>query len=418
MNRVSSNPTLPVILFVLFSLQLGCQSGGSDSPPSDPAADTVIEPVPLKFADRLLGVHNSEPEAGFMSSFETSKRASFDFHNLHLIWGKGSFVGDLPVPPLELNTSAGCSGPSTYDIIDRPNDALANIAHAFYPAYKLKLMMTIGVYDTNQFFVPTCAASMRLNSPVVIQMFKYTLDVLFSKINGSPQLDLVSLQIGNEIDAHANLAQCKVNGQISQNWRDYIEFVSQVAPYARSKRSGLKIGVTGTMYGYTNPENRECFNALLSHLDILSVTYYPMDFLSSGNQIGFRMKDPKQVVASEIDDLVGKYPSLPIYFQEAGYSSGSQVIGGSQAKQAQFIKEMFYAWDRHQDRIKLVSFLNLHEWTDSAVDGFGIQYGVCPGITCTSFKEYLKTLGLRTATGTGSDKPAFEELIKQSQLRR
>ena len=69
------------------------------------------------------------------------------------------------------------------------------------------------------------------------------------------------------------------------------------------------------------------------------------------------------------------------------------------------------------DGVWAVSFLSLTDSSAAAVDGFGAQYGVCPGTECNNFKDFLGNLGLRSWAGDGVDKPSFTELRQQALAR-
>ena len=374
-------------------------ASSNDSAAAVPAPVTPGKETVLQKNDRLLGIHPSEPQTGFVKAFQVAQTVGFDYYNLHLIWGKGSFVGTLPVPPMETNSHMGCLGASTY------NFGLANSAHGFYSAYNKKLMITIGTIDTNNKFVPECLTGVAFDDATfMIQMFKYMLDGLFSELNSGIPQKLVLLNIGNEIDAYSELSTCP-----SAGWTRYKTFFDAVSSYAKTKQSNLQISVTGTYSGLIDPNKVPCFKSLLANADVVSVTYYPMDS-------NFKMKSP-DVVYEDFKKIVDLYPDKPIYFQEAGYSSGSQHVSSSVSLQAQFIKNVFKGWDKFQPNIKAVSFLNLHEWSQTQVDGFGTQYQVCPGSLCSSFKEYLQTLGLRTFSGDGTDKESFQTLKTEASKR-
>ena len=104
------------------------------------------------------------------------------------------------------------------------------------------------------------------------------------------------------------------------------------------------------------------------------------------------------------------YPNQPIYFYQFGYPS-SDYVKSSEARQSQFIQEAFQAWDMHADHILMLDFTWLHDKSPEEVKGFEQYYG----FSNRSFAEFLGSLGLRTYEGT--DKPAFQTLIREARLR-
>lgn len=109
---------------------------------------------------------------------------------------------------------------------------------------------------------------------------------------------------------------------------------------------------------------------------------------------------------------IKEYPEKPVYMMEVGYPSSS-ICQSSEQKQAEFIQQVFYAWDNYQDRIKYINFLWLHDLSASQVIRFQQYYGLSE----PKFGEFLRTLGLRTYESTGVDKKAFSILVSQAKLR-
>jgi len=383
----------PLLIFLVLSCVFATACKKSSVAPST-AASTVVAK-----GDRKLGLHISEPQNGFNSAFSTSQRLAYDSVNLHFFWGVGDFTGTLPGTPLETNTSANCSGSSTYDM------SLISTANSFYPSYDKKISLTIGTYDGPNKFMPKCGTSLSFDSSTIKTMFQYLIDNIFSY--GS-SLELSSLVIGNEIDSHADFSTCSIN-PLSQKWSQYKNFFEAISTYVKSLRPNVKLGITGTFDGLTSNLKSPCFQELLSSADFLSVTYYPLNS-------DFSMKSPT-VVSDDFKKIVQMYPGKEIRFQEIGYSSGSSFIGSSSDSQVTFYKQIFKAWDTYKSQIKYISIVNLHEWSSSTVDGFGALYNICPGSTCNSFKEYLQTLGLRTYNNDGIDKSAFLAIINEANSR-
>jgi hypothetical protein len=114
--------------------------------------------------------------------------------------------------------------------------------------------------------------------------------------------------------------------------------------------------------------------------------------------------------------VIARYPSKQIYFQEIGYPSGSSYIASSPEMQRKFVANFFSVWDQYADKIPVVSWLDFTEWSQATVDGYGTQYGMCPGTYCNAFKEYLQTLGLRLYNN-GAAKPAWTEMQSQMAAR-
>lgn len=384
----------------LAMLLISCSEKKSSSGGSTPPAATVKAK-----GDRVLGLHITEPASGFTVAFDQASRLNFDQVNMHFFWGVGGFAGTLPGTPLEVNSSANCSNASTYDM------TYVGIAQSYYPTKSKKVTMTIGTYDGPNKFVPTCAKDLAFDSATMIQMFKYLVDNIFTTLAPDPQLDLQSFVIGNEIDSHADLQTCTAS-PLESHWESYRVFFDVVSAYIKTTyKPNLKVGITATFSGLTDLNKQPCFSALLQNADFVSVTYYPLN-------TDFTHKDPS-VVDADFAKITSMYPGKTIYFQEVGYSSGSSYTGSNETNQSQFYKNIFTAWDKYYDQIKLISVVNVHEWSSTQVDGYGVMYGICPTYAslCLAFKDYLQTLGLRTNAGDGTDKAAFQTIINETQKR-
>jgi hypothetical protein len=335
-----------------------------------------------------MGMHvNAAEDGDYTAAFTHARNAGVDFVNILLIWGDGGLT-NLPAAPLTTDAAG-----TMFDF------ALLDIANSYYPAYNMKVSLTIAALDTVHKFVPVDFINTPFDDATMIARFNLLLDNLFLHI---PNLELLSLQIGNEVDAPL--------GTNATAWAQYRTFFEATAAHARTLRPGLPVSVTTTLRGITSPGKQALAQSLYTNADTVSVTYYPMGPT-------FQMDSPS-VVTSDFAALAALYPPpRPIFLQEAGYSSGSTYVAGSTELQRQFVSQVFGAWDVYAANIWVVSFLNLTEWSTATVDGFGTQYGICPGSVCNEFKEFLQTLGLRTYAGSGVSKPAFQELRLQAAAR-
>jgi hypothetical protein len=248
----------------------------------------------------------------------------------------------------------------------------------------------IGPIDTNNLRLPVDLADKAFDDPEVIERFKRLLDYVFSQI---PDLELSSFSIGNEID-----------GFLSTNkemWQQYTNFFQEVFAYAKTKRPNLlvgsKIGFSGlTVSAY------DLSQTLIRVSDVVMVTYYPI-------KPDFSVREPK-VVHQDFAKLVDLFPNKPIYILEAGYPSSERLVS-SEEKQAEFMREIFRAWDTHASHILVLDFLWLHDLPFAVVEELGVYYR----FDDKNFLAYLATLGFRTHEG--QDKEAFLVLQQEAKLR-
>lgn len=278
--------------------------------------------------------------------------------------------------------------------ISGPVFELLDIVNFYHPIFGTKVEFNIPVVNTVTREVPDDLEFIPFSDPVMIARFKVLLDSLFSKI---PDLDLSFLTIGNESDIFW--------GEDEAKYIDFKIFLDSVSVYAKSlyfdiHGTELNIGTTLTHEGLVNPAISAFCQQLNSDVDVISVTYYGIDQTM--------MVIPPANVSAEFGDLVALYPDTtkPIYLVECGYPS-STFNGSSLELQRQFIENVFLAWDTYSNNIKYVSFFKTTDWSQADVDTLAIYYGL-PNDTV--FKEFLRTLGLRTYPGDGSNKPAYEQL--------
>jgi hypothetical protein len=354
---------------------LACGEGGDEPMPAPiPASEltpNAIEAPPTRKGERLLGIDVTEAEDGdYDAAMDIVQSVGAEVVSLSVFWD------DIETQPM------------TY----APNPNWLEIANAYYPARNVKLSLVISVIDTNARRLPADLADAPFDDPVVIERFKGLLDYVFSQI---PDLDLTSLAIGNEIDGYL--------GADPSLWRQYQTFYKAASAHARARRPGLPIGTKAMFAGLTG-HAREYLQQLNRSSDVIMVTYYPLDD-------GFTVRDPS-VVAADLQALTAAYPDRPIYVLEAGYPSSADC-GSSEAKQAAFVRQLFKAWDAHASQIRLLFFTWLTDLPYSSVSDLTNYYGVSDN----RFAEFLRTLGLRTYSGSGSDKQALQALEMEAKAR-
>jgi hypothetical protein len=265
---------------------------------------------------------------------------------------------------------------------------MLGIANSYYPSLNTKVALNLNVIDTTVDRLPSDLKGRRFNDPELVARFQNVLGYVFSQI---PNLGLISISIGNEIDVYLDAHPTA--------WPDYIDFFSQVKASVAALRAGVPIGAKTTFDALVR--NQANLQALNSASDALLVTYYPISST-------FMVKDPT-VISTDFAKIVS-LSSKPIYFLETGYPSGT-LNGSSQTKQASFVKAIFAAWDKYPSQIKALNFLWLHDLTDSAVHNYTLYYGDSTG----AFGSYLQTMGLRTYSGTA--KSAFTTFNNEAKLR-
>ena len=263
----------------------------------------------------------------------------------------------------------------------------------YYPAYNLEVELQMATINTVSRTLPNGLDTVNFSDPLMISYFKRALDTVFSHL---PNLKLSALTIGNETDVYWGID--------SLQYVDYSIFIDSIRVYAKQKYfalhgEDLNIGVTLTHHSLVDPYLSNLCKIVNNKTDIVSTTYYPLES-------NFTMKPPSAVF-TDFQELVTAYPDTnqPIYFAECGYSS-SDVCNSSEALQAQFYENVFDAWDTYQSNIKYLTIFKTNDWSHAEVAALVPYYG----ISDTAFYEYLRTLGIRTYPGNGTNKLAYETI--------
>ena len=273
-------------------------------------------------------------------------------------------------------------------------------ANVYYPIINLKVELQLSVTNTVNKETPLDLQNINFDDPRMINRFKILLDTVFAHI---PDVELSALNIGNESDILFGTDQIQYN--------QFKTFLNAVVPYAKQlyfnlHGTNLKVGTTLTFGGITNPTKTALCQMLNQSLDITSVTYYPLN-------PDFTMRSPT-VVSGDFGLLVAAFPNTaqPIYMVECGYSSSS-VCNSSEALQAQFFENVFTAWDTYQANIPFLTIFKTTDWSHATIDFLETYYGISDPI----FLEYLRTLGVRTWPGDGTNKLGYETILCELDAR-
>jgi len=316
----------------------------------------LTQNVPSPRGSRLIGMSISKGEVGFDKAFVLAQ-------------GVGVKVVELPIFWDDSETKPKQYVPGWLPVADQ-----------FYSKAGIKLAISINPIDTNNLRLPKDLKNKSFNNPEVIERYKSFVDFTAGQLLHS---DIYFVSIGNEIDVSL--------GNSVKRWQEYTEFFAAVAPYVRTKFPNAVVGSKITYDGIINLDDKvKKFN---NYADVVLITYYPF---KSGK---FIVLEPSTMVEN-FKRIVNLYPNKKIYFAEIGYPSSS-LNGSSEAKQADFIKETFVAWDIYADQVPFLNFQWLHDASPETVAGWQKYYG----LKDEKFASFLATLGFRTYDG--KDKKAF-----------
>lgn len=356
---------------ILISI-MACGDKPTPSTNTEPRADNPAQSAAENTQprhDRLIGIAINEGETGdYERAFNLAMDSGIDFVSLPIFWD-------------EFETS-----PETY----APETNWLEIANTYYSAANLDVALVVAPIDTTVVHTPEDLRAVPFDDPEMIRRFQLFLDYVLEELT---EVDLVSISIGNEVDAFL--------GPDRRAWDAYEAFFAATSKYLHESHPQIKVGVK-FMYDGLVQTHRSEIRAINQNSDVILVTYYPL-------KSDFSVKKP-DVVFEEFSELTSVYETRPIYFLEIGFPS-DKLLGSSEELQAEFIENVFMAWDQHQSSIKVMNFTWLHDIPATALDYYSTYYGIYD----SNFLAYLSSLGLRNSDG--SAKIAFDTLQQETSTR-
>jgi len=367
--KLLSFALLLVAIFAILSFFGGAdQQLIVDSPLSGAPYELQGTSVPKR--DRVLGIDvNMAEDSDYDKAFGLAQSLGSEVTSLSMNWK------DIETAPEKYEDPGG-------------NLAIANI---YYPQ-KSKLALYIRAVDTASKMAPPDLETVPFTDRKVAERYLKMIDWVFTQI---PDAELLFLSVGDEIDL--------MMGGDKKLYQEFGIFLKTVREELKKKRPDLTVGFTATLFGLTERVPEE-LHALNQYSDVVLVSYYPV--AENGG-----MKEPS-AVAPDYEALIKKYPNRTIYIEQTGYPT-SPFLGSSEAKQREFIRETFRAWDMHALQIKYISFAWLTDLPQTSLDAYKEYYGT----TDKTLLEFLRTLGFRTYPGSGQDKEAFRAIQAEAKAR-
>ena len=356
---------LPVTLIVLLAVLPIVFA--QDSPPNG---------LPLLPPGQHVGIIYSDPEPDADNPlddvFGATIGAGVDIYELAIDWAA------LETAPGQIDTS----------LLEQYLDILNLVG--LIPYLNIATIDTVNLMIPDDLLDPDdstlLAGEMHFDDPIVLGRWGAVLDAVVPVLVAHGGF---FLGVGNEVDAWLSAHPDHISG--------YVQFVVFSRDRVQQMAPELGVGVAiiaGSVLG-----GEPFVDELLVRSDAAVFTYYPLN----GD---FSVRDP-DAVAEDVERLVEAAGDLPVLFQEAGYPSGYLPVpsnGSSGQMQAQFVRNMFTALAAHPE-IRMVSFLQLSDWSDETCDFFLEYYRVDSG----AFREYLCSLGFYTYDG--QPKPAYTAFL-------
>ena len=380
---------------VFFALgAVGCGTSGAQPGPSDAAPDATLDagadaPAPADAgADvtprgaRTLALDINPAEDGnYLTALAIALDAGVQATNVSVNWNAIETIADA-------GADGGDGGDASVTYFN-PNFHIANLV---FPQSHTKVALAIRPVDTGGPMLPDDLKGRPLDDPGVIARFNAAQDYIFGEI---PDLSLSGYLLGNEID--------DAFGTDAAKWGAYKTFFDAAAAYAKTLRPGVRIGTVVTWKGATT--HPELVKPLLASADFVGITYYPLN--------GDYSVRPVAGVRADFDALVALYGDKPIFVREAGCPSGAP-LGSSPEQQAEFVRQIYLAWDAYADKIPVLTFFTMNEYSAQSVSALVQYYGVSD----PNFATFLGTVGLRTySPGSGTNKPGWDAVVAGARAR-
>jgi glycosyl hydrolase family 53 len=344
------------IIFIL----VACSSSSPNTPQTS---------VPT-IGDRIVGIDINRGD-NFDSLFQSGISAGMKEVKLSLDW----------------NVIEPVSG--TYD------NSLLQIVNSYYPAQPTRLSLIIRPINTGSLTLPA-GLSGNFDDPNVISAFNNLLTYIHSQLpalNASNKI--LSIHIGNEIDAYLNTDATR--------WAQWNAFFSAAKNQVNTLwGNNIKVSSIIQFNTLKDDTKKTLYTTLLPQLDVAAITYYPL-------ASDFTMR-PVSDINDDFATMSNAITTKDIYLTECGYSS--QLLSNSnETQQAEFITQVFLAWDKYKNSIKLINFTWIEDIGDAQAEIYIDEYGMRGNPNESQFKAYLAGLGLKNFDAT--NKLAFTQLKKE-----
>lgn len=370
----SDDPALP-----------GTDAGPDGSEPVDASTgDADAEPPVVAKGKRVLGIATDVASIDFADDVPLVLDAGARTTNLGFAWDEierpfdgGADAGD---------DDAGDGGPQT--VLFQPGLHFADLV---LDGFSSQAILTLDALDASGSRAPSDLAGRPIDDAEVGIRFDRLTDYALDQTRNTK---LTAVLLATAVDV--------LLGDDAAKHGAFTTFFTRAAAHARAVRPGVVVGFGVTAEGLVARKDR--LGAALGAADVVAVSYLPVDRASSV------ARSPREVGA-DLDGIVAAAPSgKPIFVYAAGYPS-APASGADEATQAGFVTAMFRAWDRHAERVPVVSFRELDDATAAAAAEVARREGRNgPGT-----EALLRSLGLRDAAGRR--KASFSAVVREARAR-
>ncbi len=351
-------------------------AGYEASPLVDAPADAPV----VARGERVLGLSIPIGDQAFGANLQVLADAGARTTNVALAWDDVEQPFDAGV-----DEDAGDAAPTTQIF-----NASLHVANLALSEYKTQAVIAAAAVDGSGSRAPAELAARPLDDVELGARYDKLTDYV---LNGAPDLTIAALLVGTEVDVPL--------GSDAAKHAAFATFVGRAAAHAHEVRPGVKVGFTVTAEGIATKGAQ--LAAAWAASDVIGVSYLPVDAAA-------HVRSPTEVDA-DLDRILAAAPAgKPVFLHEAGFPTAA-ATGGDEAAQAAFVSAVFAAWDRHGDRIPVVTFREL----DDAPEETARALAARAKRTDPPFLAFVGSLGLRTADGR--KKQAWNALFREARAR-
>jgi len=354
--------------------------------PADATADgadaDAAEATVVPRGARVLGVSVVIGDVDFQKNVQLIRDAGARTTNVTFAWDDVERPYDAGAPV----SDDGGTDASTPTQIFNP---LVHVTNLVLPDERMGATLTIDALDVGGSRAPAELAALPFDDVELATRYGRVTDYVLDQL---PDTEITALFLGSAVDLPL--------GTDAAKHAAFASFVTRAVAHVHALQPKVKVGFVVSAAGAIAA--KELLGPAWAASDVVGITYLPVDAAAQAR--------PTSEVASDLERLLAALPvGKPIVIREAGYPTAPQC-GSDPAAQAAFIRATFGAWDRHADRIPVVTFRELDDI--GAIEAATL--GRRRGRTDAPFLAFLQSLGLR---GLVTSKQGLATLNEEARAR-
>lgn len=167
----------------------------------------------------------------------------------------------------------------------------------------------------------------------------------------------------------------------------------------------------GIVFAYHDAETQGTTDIIqtLNRGDFIAYTLYLYDQ-------GFHFTRAPALIGEYLDRMIALAGDTPVAIVETGWST-AEVLGGSEADQTEYVRQVFTALDARRNQVIFLSWFDMHDSLPEACQELALTFfepGTQPDpASLEAFVTFICYFGLRDSDG--SAKPAWDAWVQEAQ---